>query len=211
MFIDGSIHQLPDIDRAETAEWLDSLDAVVDSRGKARAHYLLARLMERGARKGCRRPADGADRLHQHDSPRAGAVVPGRRIRRAPHTRVHPLERRDHGRPRQPSLRRARRPPLHVRVGSRALRGRVQPLLPREGRRRVRRPGVLPGPRRARHLRARVPRGPPHGGTARPLPTRGRRPRAAVVPAPASHARRSGSSRRCRWGSGRSAPCTRPA
>ena len=28
MFIDGSIHQLPDIDRAETAEWLDSLDAV---------------------------------------------------------------------------------------------------------------------------------------------------------------------------------------
>src|SRR6478752_9516157 len=52
MFIDGSIHQLPDIDRAETAEWLESLDAVVDSRGKARAHYLLARLMERARDKG---------------------------------------------------------------------------------------------------------------------------------------------------------------
>src|SRR3954463_6514886 len=52
MFIDGSIHQLPDIDRAETAEWLDSLDAVVDSRGKSRAHYLLARLMERARDKG---------------------------------------------------------------------------------------------------------------------------------------------------------------
>ena len=52
MFIDGSIHQLPDIDQAETAEWLDSLDAVVDSRGKARAHYLLARLMERARDKG---------------------------------------------------------------------------------------------------------------------------------------------------------------
>ncbi len=52
MFIDGSIHQLPDIDRAETAEWLDSLDAVVDGRGKARAHYLLARLMERARDKG---------------------------------------------------------------------------------------------------------------------------------------------------------------
>ena len=43
MFIDGSIHQLPDIDHAETTEWLDSLDTVIDSRGKARAHYLLAR------------------------------------------------------------------------------------------------------------------------------------------------------------------------
>src|SRR6476660_2861995 len=52
MFIDGSIHQLPDIDRAETREWLESLDAVVDSRGKARAHYLLARLMERAREKG---------------------------------------------------------------------------------------------------------------------------------------------------------------
>src|SRR5215813_3062707 len=52
MFLDGSIHQLPDIDQAETAEWLDSLDAVVDSRGKARAHYLLARLMERARDKG---------------------------------------------------------------------------------------------------------------------------------------------------------------
>src|SRR5205814_816355 len=52
MFLDGSIHQLPDIDNAETAEWLDSLDAVVDSRGKARAHYLLARLMERARDKG---------------------------------------------------------------------------------------------------------------------------------------------------------------
>src|SRR4029079_6223632 len=52
MFIDGSIHQLPDIHRAETAEWLESLDAVVDGRGKGRAHYLLARLMERARDKG---------------------------------------------------------------------------------------------------------------------------------------------------------------
>src|SRR6476620_9539984 len=52
MFLDGSIHQLPDIDQAETSEGLDSLDAVVDSRGKARAHYLLARLMERAREKG---------------------------------------------------------------------------------------------------------------------------------------------------------------
>jgi pyruvate dehydrogenase E1 component len=52
VFIDGFVHQLPDTDPAETDEWLDSLDAVVDARGSARAHYLLARLMERAREKG---------------------------------------------------------------------------------------------------------------------------------------------------------------
>src|SRR6476659_5045467 len=47
MIIDGFAHQLPDIDPQETAEWLDSLGAVVDSRGRPRAQYLLARLIER--------------------------------------------------------------------------------------------------------------------------------------------------------------------
>ena len=35
MIIDGFVHQLPDIDPAETQEWLDSLDAVVEHRGQA--------------------------------------------------------------------------------------------------------------------------------------------------------------------------------
>ena len=144
--------------------------------------------MERAHEQGRRRAGDGADRLHQHDPARAGAVVPGRRVRRAPHPRVRPLERGRDGRPREPPLRRPRRPPLHVRVGGRALRGRLQPLLPRQGRRRLRRPGLLPGPRRAGHLRPRVPRRPPDRGAARSLPARGRRQRAAVVPAPAAHA-----------------------
>ena len=47
MFVDGFVHQLPDTDPDETTEWLDSLDAVIDGRGKARARYLLARLMAR--------------------------------------------------------------------------------------------------------------------------------------------------------------------
>ena len=188
MFIDGFVHQLPDIDPDETAEWLDSLDAVIDGRG-AVAGALPARPAHgAGARAGRRRAGDGADRLHQHDPARAGAVVPGRRAHRAPHPRVHPLERGGDGRPREPPLRRPRRSPLDVRVGGRALRGRLQPLLPRQGRRRLRRPGLLPGPRRAGHLRARVPRRAPDRGAARPLPARGRRRRAAVVPAPAPHA-----------------------
>src|SRR6186713_659534 len=47
MIFDGFVHQLPDIDPTETAEWLDSLDAIVDTHGKTRARYLLSRLMER--------------------------------------------------------------------------------------------------------------------------------------------------------------------
>ena len=44
---DGFSHQLPDIDPTETAEWIDSFDAVVEAEGKARARYLLMRLLER--------------------------------------------------------------------------------------------------------------------------------------------------------------------
>jgi pyruvate dehydrogenase E1 component len=45
--IDGFAHQTPDADAQETAEWLDAFDGVVDAKGKARARYLLIRLLER--------------------------------------------------------------------------------------------------------------------------------------------------------------------
>ena len=57
MFIDGSVRQLPDVDLQETTEWLDSLDAVIGARGKSRARYLLARLMEHAREKGVGVPA----------------------------------------------------------------------------------------------------------------------------------------------------------
>ena len=47
MIFDGSVHQLPDTDPVETQEWMESLDAVIDSQGKTRARYLLSRLLER--------------------------------------------------------------------------------------------------------------------------------------------------------------------
>jgi pyruvate dehydrogenase E1 component len=47
MIFDGFVNQLPDIDPAETEEWLESLDAVIDTHGKTRARYLLSRLLER--------------------------------------------------------------------------------------------------------------------------------------------------------------------
>src|SRR5947208_12074294 len=47
MIIDGFGHQLPDVDREETQEWLDSLSAVVDAQGKTRARFLMSKLLER--------------------------------------------------------------------------------------------------------------------------------------------------------------------
>jgi pyruvate dehydrogenase E1 component len=44
---DGLPSQLPDIDPEETAEWVESLDAVVDARGPKRARYVMLRLLER--------------------------------------------------------------------------------------------------------------------------------------------------------------------
>ena len=47
MIFDGYSHQVPDIDPSETAEWLDSFDAIVDQRGKDRARFLLMKLLEK--------------------------------------------------------------------------------------------------------------------------------------------------------------------
>ncbi|MGH9125148.1 MAG: pyruvate dehydrogenase (acetyl-transferring), homodimeric type [Acidimicrobiales bacterium] len=47
MIFDGFSHQLPDIDPEETSEWVDSFDAVLDSKGKTRARFLLMKLLER--------------------------------------------------------------------------------------------------------------------------------------------------------------------
>ena len=46
---DGIPAQYPDIDEVETREWLESFDAVVDERGKARGRFLLLKILERGA------------------------------------------------------------------------------------------------------------------------------------------------------------------
>ena len=51
MLFDGISHQVPDTDPGETQEWLDSFDAIVDSRGRARARYLLMKLLERARTK----------------------------------------------------------------------------------------------------------------------------------------------------------------
>ncbi|WP_338181575.1 pyruvate dehydrogenase (acetyl-transferring), homodimeric type [Jatrophihabitans sp.] len=44
---DGLANQLPDIDPDETREWVESLDAAIDSDGRQRARFLMLRLLER--------------------------------------------------------------------------------------------------------------------------------------------------------------------
>ena len=51
MLFDGISHQVPDTDPGETQEWLDSFDAIVDAHGRARARYLLMKLLERARTK----------------------------------------------------------------------------------------------------------------------------------------------------------------
>ena len=47
VIFDGFSHQLPDTDPEETQEWVDSLSAVIDSKGRPRATYLLMKLLEK--------------------------------------------------------------------------------------------------------------------------------------------------------------------
>jgi len=51
IIIGGLPIQVPDFDPEETQEWLDSLDAAVDERGRERARYLMLRLIERAREK----------------------------------------------------------------------------------------------------------------------------------------------------------------
>ncbi len=209
MFIDGFVHQIPDIDPAETTEWLDSLDSVVDVRGKARARYLLTRLMERAREQGVGVPSTVSTPYLNTIPPEQEPWFPGdehleRRIRG-----VHPLERGRDGRPGEPPVRGPRRSPVDLRVGGGALRGRLQPLLPGQGRRRVRRPGLHAGPRRPGHLRPRVPRRPHDRGRPRPVPS-GDRGRACRAIRTRGGCPTSGSSPRCRWGWARSTRSPRP-
>ncbi len=55
---DGYVRQLPDADPEETAEWIDSLNALVDSRGERRARFVLATLTDRARELGVGTPVE---------------------------------------------------------------------------------------------------------------------------------------------------------
>ncbi|CAB4834689.1 unannotated protein [freshwater metagenome] len=136
--------------------------------------------------------------VHQHHPPRIRAVVPGRRTHRASNPPLHPLERGGHRGASEQAGRRNRRPPQHVRQLRQPVRDRLQPLLPRQGRRHRRRPRVLPGACRPRRVCPRIPRAPAGGIRPGELPPRdrSRREGSLQLPTPASDARVLGVSHR---------------
>ncbi len=82
----GIPSQLPDIDTEETAEWLQSLDGLVDASGKHRARYVMSKLLDRARERNIGLPALRSSDYINTIPPEAEPYFPGdedveRRIR----------------------------------------------------------------------------------------------------------------------------------
>ena len=135
MYFDEFKHQLPDIDPAETDDWMTSLDQVVEQEGETRARFLVYKLLKRARQLQIGLPPLTQTRYINTISPEQEPAFPGRRGDGAAHPPDHPLERRRDGPAREQPVPGHRRPPVHVRQLGEPVRGRVQPLLPGQGRR----------------------------------------------------------------------------
>jgi pyruvate dehydrogenase E1 component len=87
MFVDDFKQQLPDIDAAETDDWIHSLDDVVDQEGETRARFLLFKLLKRARQRQVGLPPLTNTRYINTISPEQEPNFPGneeleRRIRR---------------------------------------------------------------------------------------------------------------------------------
>src|ERR1022692_2469916 len=143
-----------------------------------------------GARRGRRPPHPAQYAIREHHPARGGSSVSRRPRHGAPHQERHPLERHGHGRAPEQIRPRHRRTHFHLRISRHAARSGLQSFLSRAIWRPARRPNLLPGPRLARHLRARVPGRPPHRGAPAQLPPRAaRHPGAVLLSAPLADAR----------------------
>ena len=86
VIIDGVASQLPDVDPTETAEWIDSVDAVVERHGVERARFLMLKVLERAKQKHVGLPDLGSTDYINTISPSMEPEFPGdehieRRIR----------------------------------------------------------------------------------------------------------------------------------
>ncbi|HYM82941.1 MAG TPA: pyruvate dehydrogenase (acetyl-transferring), homodimeric type [Candidatus Dormibacteraeota bacterium] len=87
MYSDEFKHQLPDIAPAETQEWIDSLDAVLDDEGENRARFVMFKLLKRARQLHIGLPPLTQTRYINTISPEQEPYFPGdeqleRRIRR---------------------------------------------------------------------------------------------------------------------------------
>lgn len=92
--LNGIPSHLPDIDPAETQEWLDSLDAVLDGPGQMRARFLMLQLLQRARERQVGVPSltttDYVNTISPENEP-----VPSVTKGREDHPPARPLERRD--------------------------------------------------------------------------------------------------------------------
>ncbi len=118
-------------DLEEEREWIDSLDYVIKHGGEERVRDLLRALQRRAAEFGISLPYTANTPYVNTITSPGPAALPGAARDRAAHQEHHPLERDGHGRAREPRRVGHRRTHLDLRLGGDAVRGRVQPLLPR--------------------------------------------------------------------------------
>ena len=194
----------PTSTRPRPREWLDSLDAVVDARGRTRARFLIAELIERAARARRRLPATVTHAVHQHHPARRRSR--GSRATSTSSGGIRAYIRWNAAVMVVKANKHAEGIGGHLATFAslgRAVRRRLQPLLPGQGRRSRRAttstsratppPASTPGPT----SRVASPRSSSTGSAARSAATACR-----ATPTPGS-CPTSGSTRRCRWGSAR--------
>ena len=177
---DGLPSQLLDLDPAETQEWLESLDAVVDHAGANRARYLMLSMLQRARERHVGVPGLRSTDYINTIPPEPEPPFPGdeyieRRIRAYIRWNAAIM------------VHRAQRPGIGVggHISTYASAASLYEVgfnhfFRGHDRRRRRRPDLLPGPRLARHLRARLPGGPADRTPARRVPP-GALPRRAAA------------------------------
>ena len=150
----------PDIDPEETAEWLDSFDAVLDAAGQQRARYLMLRMLQRARERNVGVPSlTSTDYVNTIPTDREPWFPGDEEAERAYRRWIRWNA--------AMTVHRAQRPGIGVggHISSYASSATLyevglQPLLPGQGPPERGRPGLHPGPRLPRHLRPRLPGGP---------------------------------------------------
>ena len=135
MYFDEFKHQLPDIDPAETEDWMTSLDQVVEQEGETRARFLVFKLLKRARQLQIGLPPLTQTRYINTISPEQEPAFPGdealeRRIRRLIRWNAVAMVLRANNK--YPGIGGHL---VDLRQLGDPLRGRLQPLLPGQGRR----------------------------------------------------------------------------
>ena len=173
-----------ELEAVEQREWRESLDYVIQQGDRGRVQRLLAALRHQARMPACRCRSPPITAYINTIRADEQTPLPRQPGNRAPDQEPRPLERHGDGRARQP-----RADGIGGHISTYASAATLYEVgfnhfFQRPRQRRRRRHHLLPGPRLARHLRARVPRRPALGRAARQLPPRadaGRRP--VVLPA----------------------------